>query len=404
MANTIVLENLLQKETIKLKDKLTVIKQVANTKYQGDLKQQGDTVTVQTFPNHFGNMGGTAGDDITLDDWAITGEQLTVDQVFQNGAKVKDIEEVQSNLSLIGQLSNRYAFSSALNEDQYIASFFTDALTDNKAGNQSPISLGVSNTYSTVTDLKRRLSEQNAFQSRMLFVSPAIHEKFRLENILDSSNLGLETRLNGEVGRIDGFRVMETNNLPHVITHTVDTQPTNGDTFSITGRIKTTSGTGGYANQTVTFTIVTAGTASSAGDISLGATLADTQANIVNAINGTGTPGASTYIEISAANRVALKNGFVQSTAFTSNVATIRSAITMPTAETYTAGTNVFGSDAVLMAAVDMEAINYVSQMDKFKVRDREQGFAANILQERVYGGKVFAENSKGIATAEIAV
>jgi hypothetical protein len=42
--------------------------------------------------------------------------------------------------------------------------------------------------------------------------------------------------------------------------------------------------------------------------------------------------------------------------------------------------------------------------MDRFKVKDLNDRFAANILQEKIYGGKVFAENAKGLATAEIFV
>jgi len=136
MANTIQTEALLQREVIRLKDKKTVIKQMANTKYQGELRQQGDTVSVQQFNNIFGNIGGTAGSDISTPDWAIQKFQLVVDQVFQNGAKVLDIEEIQSNLNLRGQIANRFAFASANQEDQFIASFVTDAETTNKLQDQ----------------------------------------------------------------------------------------------------------------------------------------------------------------------------------------------------------------------------------------------------------------------------
>lgn len=400
----IVVENLLQRETINLKDRLTRIKQVANTKYQGDLKNQGDTVTVQTFPNAFGNMGGTAGGTISTPAWAVKDEQLQVTEVMQNGRKVKDIEEVQSNLNLTSGFSERFAYFSADNEDKYIASFFTDADSNNKLQNQSPLTLTSSNTYSSVTSLTRVLSQNNSYNSRMLFVSPAIHEKLRLENILGSTEGGLSMRLNGLVGRMDGFEVIETNNLPHVRTLTVDTQVTATDTMTIPGLVVDTTGVAGYVTSNVVWTFVAAGAAAAAGDIALGATLAATQANIVNAINGTGTPGASTYIDVSAADRVALKNLFINISDFSSDVATVRTSVTTAFTETFTAGTNIFGSDAILMTAVDKEAINAVFQMDKFKVKDLNDAFSANILQEKIYGGKVFDENAKGIATIEIIV
>jgi len=399
----IVVENLLQKEVIRLKDKKTVIKQAANTKYQGELRKQGDVVTVQQVPNMFGNIGGTAGDDITAQAWTIADYNLTVDQVYQDNRKIKGIEQIQSNLELRGQIANRIAFGSALNEDQFVASLTTQADSNNKLNNQSPATLSASNTYSNITSLKRVLSEQNAFESGMLFVSPAIHEKMRLENILGSSDVGLNLRLNGVVGRLDGFQVMETNNLAHVRSLTIDTIGTATDTFTVTGRTaQSTSGTGGFTNTSVVWTLVANGAASSAGEISIGTSAAETQANIVLAINGTGTPGASTYIDVSAANRTAMKNAMLKISDFSSDVATLQSAIYAPVAETFTAGTNVFGVDAELMFAVDREAINFVSQMDQFKVTDAQLGFYNSLLHEKAYGGAVLGDNAKGLATNEI--
>ena len=397
--NTLVLVDQLQKETIRLKDKKTIIKQAANTQYEGEVKQQGDTVRVQTFPDIFGNVGGTAGGAISTPAFAIKSETLTTDQVYQNGSQIADIEEVQSNLSLISKVANRFAYASANQEDQYVASFFSDAPTANKIANQSPLTLSSSNTYSDcVTQLTKALSENNA-TGGYFFGSPAFTRRLKLEGILDSSDRGLDIRLNGVMGRIDGFQYMETNNLPHVRTLTVDDTLTGSDTMTIQGLEQDTVN-GGYKARNVVFTFVAS--PSSAGDIDIGATVADTQANIVNAINGTGTTGASTYIELAAADRTALKNAFVYCSAFSSDVATIRSSFNMTVAETFTAGTNVFGVDAILVAALDRQAINFACQMDKYKVKDLTDRFGSNVLLEKVYGGKVFDENGKGMATCEV--
>jgi len=404
MANTIVVKDLLQKETIHLKDRKTIIKQAANTKYQGELRKQGDTVSVETFPNVFGNIGGTAGADISTTDWTITSEDLKVDQVYQNGAEVKDIEDIQSNLALRSRLSSRFAYASADHEDRFVASFSKDALTANKKGYHSPLSLAAGTTYSAVTSLSTALQQQNAFSSSMLFVSPAIHEKMLLENILGSTEKGLGFRLNGSIGQLNGFDVMVTNNLQHSVLLTMDTVPVNAnaDTMVIAGLEQDTTN-GGYKERNVTFTFLD--TAASAGDVAIGANVAATQVNLVAAINGTGTPGSGTYIALAAADRTAIKNAMIHAeTTWTSDAINIYSNKTMTVSETFTVGTNVFGSDATLMLAVDSQAINFVSQLDQFKVPDVPTGFRANVLQEKVYGGKVFSENSKGIATYEIAV
>ena len=401
--NTIQTEALLQAEVLRLKDKKTIIKQAANTKYEGALANQGDTVSVQTFPDIFGGIGGTAGADIAINSWAIGKEQLEITDVYQSGVDVKNIEEIQSNLNLGNQIANRFAFASANHEDQYTASFARFANSNNKIGNLAPITLSSTNTYSTYTQINQKLSENNAEGVRMLFVSPAIKRQMKLDNILGSTDTGLGMRLRGLIGEFDGLQVMETNNLPHVKTLTVDTQITATDTMLIDGLVANTTSRVGFDTNTVTFTFKANAGATNPGDISIGADLAAAKQNIIDAINGTGTPGASTYIEMSTANRNSFKNAFISaSTAFVSDVINVQSSRTTAMTETFTAGTNIFGVDAVLSFAVDNQAINTVFQEDVFKITDAELGFRKNILQEKVYGGKVFDENAKGLATVEI--
>lgn len=401
MANTIIVKDLLQAEVIRRKDRLTVIKQVANTKYQGELRKQGNTVTVQQFPLLSGNVGGTAGDDITLSDWAIADHDLVVSEVYQNGAIVKDIEEVQSNLMIRGQIASSFAKSSDINEDQYISSLTTQAYSANKLNNQAPLTLSTSNTYSAVTSMSRALAEANdEDMMKMLFVSPAIKQAMKLEGILNSTDIGLEMRLRGEIGEIDGFRVMETRNLTKVRILTMDTKPTADDTLTIQGRVKDTVN-GGLKDEDIVWTFVASAT--SAGDVAIGANVAASQANLIAAINGTGTEGTGTYVDVSAAKRTGLKNALVKIGAFASDIATIQSAFLMSPTETFTASTNIFGAEAELMFATGNNAINYVSQLDQTKIADAEGGFRSNILQERVYGGAILGDNAKGIVTSEIA-
>jgi hypothetical protein len=62
-----------------------------------------------------------------------------------------------------------------------------------------------------------------------------------------------------------GFYVYSSNNLPTTVTLTMDTQPTNLDTITILG---------------VTWTWVTDGTAAAAGEINIGANIADAKLDL----------------------------------------------------------------------------------------------------------------------------
>ena len=121
MSNTIITKALLQKEVIRNLDKKAVIFPVANQAYTWELRQQGDTVSVQTLPSFNMDLGQTAGNAITAEDWAITSEDLTISNVFTKNLKIKDLEEIQSNLSLRSDLSWRLAESMVRTYDQYVA-------------------------------------------------------------------------------------------------------------------------------------------------------------------------------------------------------------------------------------------------------------------------------------------
>lgn len=118
--NTIIVKDFLVKETIDLLDRKVVIAPRANRQFEGQLKQQGDTVTVQTFPRIALTTGGTAGDDIIGTNFTITAENLQVSQVGQALVAIKDWEELRSNLDLQSEVAKQLAYSLAKLYDEHI--------------------------------------------------------------------------------------------------------------------------------------------------------------------------------------------------------------------------------------------------------------------------------------------
>jgi len=404
----IYLENILSPGVINKRNQKVKISQMANKDLRSSLTY-GDVVSVQTVPRMFGNVGGTAGGTIATNRPPINAGQLTINHVYQNGAVVKRLEEVQSNLSLGSDFTSEFVDASALSEDQHVASFVTQADVNNKINDKAPVTLASTNTYRQFVNLASALKRNNAFKNPAVFINPEIEGWLMLEGILNSSNMGLEKRLNGEVGQLSGMRVITTNDLPHVRTITTTAATVATNTFSLPGQAQDTTGKEGYVLNDVTFTFTAAASAAAAGDIALGATDAITRQNIVDAINGTGTPGASTYIEIAAADRTSLKNAFVQISAYdAANKATITGFggtfnLTFPiTTQTFGGSDGISTTDASLMFALDNKVIDIVTQFDEMKVEPSPDGFSYKILHEAVSGGAVIGENAKGLATAEV--
>lgn len=53
--------------------------------------------------------------------------------------------------------------------------------------------------------------------------------------------------------------------------------------------------------------------------------------------------------------------------------------------------------------SLDMEAVNFAEQISRIDIRQKTDAFTSNVLGEDLYGWKVFAENSKRIATLDYA-
>lgn len=207
--NTIIVKDFLVKETIDLLDRKVVVAPRANRQFEGQLKKQGDTVTVQTFPRIALTTGGTAGDDITATNFAVTAENLKVEGVGQALVPIKDREEIRSNLNLQMEVSKQLAYSLAKLYDEDICRV---ALAG--AGNEvSTAAISKTNIYAEINKMRVLLSADDAMDEAALFVGPAVTSLIRQAPEWDGFREGAMVRENGSyVGTWAGFRIFETNN------------------------------------------------------------------------------------------------------------------------------------------------------------------------------------------------
>lgn len=107
------------------------------------------------------------------------------------------------------------------------------------------------------------------------------------------SLLGDQVSRNGYSGYFMGFELFLSNALPWTGTLSLVTIPVDTNTITING---------------VVFTADADGAAAGAGHFSIQTTVDLARAQLVEAINGTGTPGVDTYVDVSTADRRKLKN------------------------------------------------------------------------------------------------
>lgn len=201
------------------------------------------------------------------------------------------------------------------------------------------------------------------------------------------------TLRNGFAGNAVGFKVYMSNNLPSTQTLTIDTNPTAGDTFTVYG---------------VTFTFKANGAAALPGDISLGtggSALADTQASVIEAILGTGTPGASNYIPVNVNDRRTLQNAQLAITAFASDDAVLTGHGKIGGRGTFTAATNLFGTETSNLLFGRMGALSLGIQMyPELYVKEEPRMLGKNYITHTLYGVETFERDKQRVVRSAIQV
>ena len=218
MANTVIEPTIFSKEVIRNRDIKNVFYKFTNSDYTGELRQSGDTVTVQTLPT-LSFASGTAGAAITATDFTITSENLLIDQVQQLLVRITAKEKTQSNLALTMAVAGRFAEAEArlfdtVVRDQILVTQVADIPAASKLNSGAPITLTPALAYTSILNLSEALDNQNVEEEgRVAFVSPNFANNLMQSSFLDSTDAGLDVRFKGYVGMVNGVKIVKTNAL-----------------------------------------------------------------------------------------------------------------------------------------------------------------------------------------------
>lgn len=230
MANTIISPTIFSREVVRNRDKKNVFMKYVNRDYEGQIKQAGDSVKVQTLPTLSmtaksitgagnGTVGTGPGGKISGTDFTIKVETLIVDKYSEILISLRDIEITQSNISLEQKVAERMAEAEARMMDEYIRDLvLVDKLTSipeaNKINKSSPKTLTKDNVIEEIEKMIVALDEQNISENnRVLFVEPKIVSMLRQSKLLDESDEGLKQKQKGFSGMYNGISVVQTTAL-----------------------------------------------------------------------------------------------------------------------------------------------------------------------------------------------
>ena len=155
----------------------------------------------------------------------------------------------------------------------------------------------------------RSTDNGDSWSSPISLITPIASGQTQITSFTDTNNyLAVAAAEDGDGNNIEGryskyiFYKLDLANVANwnaivrsTATVTIAAQPTAGDTVTIDSKT--------YTFQTAPITDVD-------GNVAIGASLAATQSNLVNAVNGTGTPGTTTYAASTLPNGYASMSGF----------------------------------------------------------------------------------------------
>ena len=207
----------------------TVLAAIANTDYEGEIRQYGDTVNIRTTP------------EITIRDYekGMTLQvenpdkpklQLVIDKGEYFACIEDDVDKVQADINLMDQWSKDASERMKIKIDQRV---LTDILPDISADNKgatagrisndidlgttgAPIAIDKTNVIDLIVDMGTVLDEANApEQDRFLVIPAKMAGYIKRSDLKDASLSGdsMTPLRNGRLGMIDRFTLYVSHNL-----------------------------------------------------------------------------------------------------------------------------------------------------------------------------------------------
>lgn len=203
-----------KKVNIKL-DKQGTYTDIVNRKWEGEIKNEGDRVTIYTIGNltakDYDPKNPTA---IVYDNPTGDKQQLIVDQIKIIPFKVGDVQNLWANLNLIDQYTDRIAVAGAETKDAHLHTVAV-AGAGTKLYDSSALALTEDNVWKLICQLQATLKRKNALKNGRdysgkrpaLVVSPEVEGMLLQSKNYFANAFGNEVLRKGQIGTIGLFDV-----------------------------------------------------------------------------------------------------------------------------------------------------------------------------------------------------
>lgn len=315
--------------------------------------------------------------DITYGEKTATSQTLTVNTFKYAADDVDDTEKFQTPYDLVGH-SSKAIRQGLLNQIEQ--AFLSNISQAYHSYSVSPVAISATNILDVIEQADGKLGAFDVpmdSSMKAAVFGPRTIAKLRRAKGERETPLGDSTLQNGVIGPWMGWTFVENNNLPWSGTLNIATEPTDGDTVTISG---------------VVFTFKTTLT-TVAGQVLIGGSASAARTNLVAAIAGAAGAG-STYIDLSQTDDFILrKKRYVAATTAQAMAFTGFGDISVSTTLTATAdGFTNLQQKSIFMAR---GAIDFVLQFMTLEMKRKEKGFADLVQSMIGFGSQVFTDGAK---------
>ena len=226
IANGLLKPELWSKELLRKINDSGVMLDCVNRNWEGEIKNQGDTVHIQKIGDvTVGDYGTNA---IAYENLGGETDTLVINQKKYFAFAVDDIEEVQANIAYMQKYLDQAKKACVLVQDTFLLGKAADAATKNQMGD---VVLTKANAYDTLIDLRTLLADANAIDSSglgadgkrpFLVVNPKIAGIIRkCEEFTHATAIGDANIRKGSIGTFAGFDIKESTNLKETSSKTL---------------------------------------------------------------------------------------------------------------------------------------------------------------------------------------
>lgn len=208
----------------------TVLGEITNTWYEGEISNMGDKVIVNNIPSITINNY-TIGQNLNYEVPTPSTVELQIDKAKYFGVNVSDVLEYQAKPELMGMFTDDAAKQMAIAIDtDVLLNSFNDGAAANKGAtagrisaaynlgvDNTPITLSATNVTETITALASVLDEQNVPDTdRWLVISPYVRNWLMKSDLKAAYLTGDSQSIlrNGKIGTIDRFTIYVSNLVP----------------------------------------------------------------------------------------------------------------------------------------------------------------------------------------------